>query len=164
MVRRQNGGVMGSSREQRRRPVPSNVSAAERARVRASRAPLRASGPRGGFELDFYCPHFQRSLELLGRRWTGVILLAMHGGLERFAAIRDTIAGLSDRLLTERLRELEAEGVIERVTTAKQVLYRLSAKGEALRPVITAVAEWTETFCVSDGESVAPLALGNRDL
>jgi DNA-binding HxlR family transcriptional regulator len=99
-------------------------------------------------------------MEMLGRRWTGVILLAMHGGLERFTSIRDAIPGLSDRLLSERLVELEAAGVVERVTTEGHVYYRLSPKGEALRPVITAVAEWTEAHQVSGQETVSALALG----
>ncbi len=124
------------------------------------RLPLRARGPDGEFDLSSYCPHFQHALELLGRRWTGVVLLAMHSGLTRFGQIRRAIPGLSDRLLMERLRELEAEDVVVRSGEGEQTRYSLTKKGEELRPVITVLAEWTQRYCVTGDETVAPIALG----
>jgi DNA-binding HxlR family transcriptional regulator len=103
--------------------------------------------------LDRYCPYFHHSVELLGRRWTGVVLLAMHDGVERFGTLRDTVPGLSDRLLAERLRELESEGVVARDACGADVRYRLTDKGRALRPVLEALAVWTQQHCVTDPAS-----------
>ena len=61
-----------------------------------------------------YCPRFHYAVELIGRRWSGAIILVMLGGASRYSEIRDAIPGLSDRLLSERLRELETEGIIDR--------------------------------------------------
>lgn len=91
-----------------------------------------------------YCPSFHHTIELLGRRWNGVILHTLMGNAGRFGEIRAMIPGLSDRLLTERLRELEGEGLVARrcagASTAPR--YQLTAKGQALEPVIDAVAAW----------------------
>lgn len=97
--------------------------------------------------LERYCPYFHRSIELLGRRWTGVVLLAMHDGVERFSEIRDAVPGLSDRLLVERLRELQTEQIVERVAHGSDIQYRLTAKGRDLRPVLEALAAWTQQHC-----------------
>jgi len=96
-----------------------------------------------------YCPFFHRTVEVIGRRWSGVILLAMHTGLERFTDIRDQIPGLSDRLLTQRLRELESEGLIERSEDHGKVRYRLSKAGRELSPVIEAIENWTSRWAKS---------------
>ena len=58
-----------------------------------------------------YCPVFQGAVELIGRRWSGAIIRSMLAGKVRFSDILGQIPGLSDRLLSERLRELEAEGI-----------------------------------------------------
>ncbi len=60
-----------------------------------------------------YCPHFHHVIELIGRRWTGAILLVLANGPSRFSGLRHQIPGLSDRLLSERLDELEDEGIVE---------------------------------------------------
>lgn len=97
--------------------------------------------------LERYCPYFHHSVELLGKRWTGAVLLAMHDGVDRFSTLRDTVPGLSDRLLAERLRELEAEGVVARSTAGSDVRYKLTDKGRDLRPVLEALAAWTQQHC-----------------
>ncbi|MFF7680329.1 winged helix-turn-helix transcriptional regulator [Actinacidiphila glaucinigra] len=63
---------------------------------------------------DEACPSFQGAVELVGRRWTGAILFAASRGARRFGEYRAVIAGISDRLLAQRLKELEAEGLIAR--------------------------------------------------
>ena len=93
-----------------------------------------------------YCPRFHHAIEVLGRRWTGVILLAMHSGASRYCEIREAIPGLSDRLLSERLRELEAEGIITRHVLPEippAVRYTLSEAGRGLAPVFTALTDWS---------------------
>jgi len=87
---------------------------------------------------------FHAAAELVGRRWTGAILYALAHGLTRFSELRDAIPGLSARLLTGRLRELEEAGVVrrERRPGSKRLEYRLTDRGDALRPVLMALNEW----------------------
>ncbi|MCS7001879.1 MAG: helix-turn-helix transcriptional regulator, partial [Dehalococcoidia bacterium] len=88
--------------------------------------------------------------ELIGRRWTGVILRAMLlGGVDRFSALVDSTPGLSDRMLAERLRELEHEGIVRRVVipeTPVRIHYELTEKGRALGAVIDALSAWAERW------------------
>jgi DNA-binding HxlR family transcriptional regulator len=91
------------------------------------------------------CEVFHKAIELIGRRWTGAIVSVMLKGATRFCEIREAIPGISDRLLTERLKELEDNGVVMRtVIDARppQVSYRLTEKGLALEPVLDSVSAW----------------------
>ena len=84
-----------------------------------------------------------------GRRWTGAILRALFSGAERFSDLAAVVPGMSDRLLSERLKELEAEGIVERTVipaTPVRIEYRLITKGLALRPVVDALAAWAEAW------------------
>ncbi len=87
-----------------------------------------------------YCPVFQQTMELLGRRWTGVILRCLLGGEQRFSELKRAIPGLSDRLLAERLVELEHAGLVLRHVVDEQVTYVLSKRGEDLRSTLREVA------------------------
>jgi DNA-binding HxlR family transcriptional regulator len=110
-------------------------------------------------QLTAFCPKYHHAIELIGRRWTGAILRAMLSGAARFSDIGAAVPGLSDRLLSERLKELEAEGIISRVvvpSTPVRVDYRLTAKGKALHEVIGAVASWAEQWEASP----EPVAIG----
>lgn len=94
-----------------------------------------------------YCPHFHWAVELIGRRWTGAIMIVLSGGPRRFGEIRDAVPGLSDRLLVERLRELETQGVVVRAESALDggaplVTYGLTEEGTELVPVLEAIGEW----------------------
>jgi DNA-binding HxlR family transcriptional regulator len=92
-----------------------------------------------------FCPRFHHAMELIGRRWTGVILLALSGGAERFCELTAAVPGLSDRMLSERLKELEAEGIVRRTVTPTMpvsITYQLTDKGRALQTVTDAVAQW----------------------
>ncbi len=96
-----------------------------------------------------FCPYFHRAVELIGRRWTGAILRAMLGGVVRFSDLTHIIPGLSDRMLSERLKELEAEGIVERSVipeTPVRIEYRLTAKGHALGSVVEAVGDWAHDW------------------
>jgi DNA-binding HxlR family transcriptional regulator len=95
------------------------------------------------------CGRFHRASELIGRRWTGAIIFVLLGSPCRFAALRDAIPDITDRMLSERLQELEQEGVVERTVvpeTPVRVEYALSKKGRALRPSIDAIADWSHTW------------------
>lgn len=96
-----------------------------------------------------YCPYFHRTIELIGRRWTGAALLAMSAGCTSYSEIRDAIPGISDRLLSERLKELETEGIVVRAVAGRSTTYALTDRGEALGPVLGAVATYAEQWMVS---------------
>jgi DNA-binding HxlR family transcriptional regulator len=103
-------------------------------------------------QLSAFCPAYRRAIELIGRRWTGAILRAMLSGEARFSDIAAAVPGLSDRLLSERLKELEAEGIVIRTvvpSTPVRVDYALTAKGQALNEVIVAVSTWAESWPAS---------------
>lgn len=99
--------------------------------------------------MSAFCPLFHRAVEIVGRRWTGAIVRALLAGDTRFCQIRATVPGLSDRLLSERLKELEAEGIVERRVhpeTPVRIEYRLTPKGEALAGVVQAVSVWAQDW------------------
>ena len=107
-----------------------------------------------------FCPAYHHAIELIGRRWSGVIIRAMIHGATRFSDISAAIPGISDRLISERLKELESEGVVVRTvvpSTPVRVDYALTEKGRALGDVVAAVATWDETWCSpsSDERSAA---------
>ena len=99
--------------------------------------------------IEAFCPRFHYAVELVGKRWSGAILRAMLAGVVRFSDLAGAVPGLSDRLLSERLRELEAAGIIVRQVypeTPVRIEYRLTDMGRALEPAITALAHWAETW------------------
>ncbi len=88
-------------------------------------------------------------MELIGRRWTGVILRVLINGPHRFNALLAAVPGLSDRLLSERLRELEAEGIVTRRVLPGppvKVEYELTEQGRDLEQVIRAISAWAEKW------------------
>ncbi|HMM42954.1 MAG TPA: helix-turn-helix domain-containing protein [Thermomicrobiales bacterium] len=96
-----------------------------------------------------FCPQFHHAVELIGRRWTGAILRALLSGATRYSDITAAIPGLSDRLLSERLRELEAEGIVVRTVIPEmpvRIEYHLTEKGQSLLPVFEAVSAWAEQW------------------
>jgi DNA-binding HxlR family transcriptional regulator len=97
------------------------------------------------------CPRYHRAVELIGRKWTGAILSSMQMGRTRFTEIAAMVPGLSDRLLSERLKELESEGIVTRIVTPDtpvKIEYRLTEKGEALEGVTAAISDWAENWIV----------------
>lgn len=95
------------------------------------------------------CARFHRASELIGRRWTGAILYVLLRSRCRFATLRDAIPDITDRMLSERLQELEHEGIVERTVFPEipvRVEYALSKKGRALASAVDAIAHWAETW------------------
>ena len=95
------------------------------------------------------CALFHRASELIGRRWTGAIIYVLLKERCRFAALRAGIPGITDRMLSERLQELEDEGLVERTVvpdTPVRVEYSLTKKGKALAEAIGAIASWAEKY------------------
>ncbi|RSM78681.1 transcriptional regulator [Kibdelosporangium aridum] len=88
---------------------------------------------------------FQRTIELVGKRWTGAVLLAIGAGTERFGEILSTVPGLSDRLLSQRLKELEANNLVTRTvepTTPVLIRYTLTRRGRELVHALQPLVEW----------------------
>ncbi|MFM2412205.1 MAG: HTH-type transcriptional regulator YodB [Actinomycetota bacterium] len=99
--------------------------------------------------VDEVCTELHQSIELIGKRWTGAIVSVMLNGANHACDIRNAVPGLSDRLLTERLRELEAAGIVQRqVTDARPpvVEYTLTPKGRALEPVLDSLSAWSASW------------------
>jgi len=92
------------------------------------------------------CPYYHQAVELIGRRWTGAIVAVLIAdGPHRFSELRDGVPGLSDRVLSQRMRELEAAGIVARTVEPGppvRVLYDLTPKGEDLRDVVRALEQW----------------------
>jgi DNA-binding HxlR family transcriptional regulator len=99
-----------------------------------------------GYQL---CKRYEHAIQLLGKRWTGLILDTLMAGPRRFCEMTAAVEGLSDRVLSDRLRELEDEGIIERVVYPQipvRVEYRLTEKGYDLKPVVDDIHEWAEKW------------------
>jgi DNA-binding HxlR family transcriptional regulator len=95
------------------------------------------------------CPHFHAAIELIGRRWAGAILSALSERPLRFAELTQSVPGVSDRLLSQRLRELEAEGLVQRSVHSGapvRVEYGLTEKGGALRPAMRELGAWARRW------------------
>ena len=99
--------------------------------------------------VDGVCPHFHAAIELIGKRWTGAILCALTEGPLRFGELGRAVPGLSDRLLSQRLRELEAEGLVAREVepgSRVHVSYSLTEKGAGLEPAIGELKAWAKRW------------------
>ena len=95
------------------------------------------------------CTRFHQASELIGRRWTGAIIFVLLQRTCRFATLRDAIPDITDKMLSERLQELEQEGLVERVVvpdTPVRVEYSLTKKGKALAEPINSLANWAEKY------------------
>ncbi|MBT5774707.1 MAG: helix-turn-helix transcriptional regulator [Dehalococcoidia bacterium] len=112
---------------------------------------------------ETFCPRFHHAVELIGRRWSGAIVRAMLGGATRFSEICATVPGLSDRLLSERLKELETEGIVTRTVypeTPVRIEYRLTEKGRALAPAIEAISGWADAWVPDDEPTTSAMGIG----
>jgi DNA-binding HxlR family transcriptional regulator len=90
-------------------------------------------------------PDFHRAIDLIGRRWAGPIIWALAARPHYFAELNQAVPGVSDRLLSRRLRELESEGVVQRDVhdgTPPRVSYSLTEKGRGLEPAIRELGLW----------------------
>jgi DNA-binding HxlR family transcriptional regulator len=95
------------------------------------------------------CPHFHAAIELIGRRWSGAIIAVLAKSPMRFAELAHAVPGMSDRLLSQRLKELESEDLVARSVTEgtpARVSYSLTTKGEALKPAISALTSWAQRW------------------
>jgi len=95
------------------------------------------------------CSRFHRASELIGRRWTGAIIFVLLRSSCRFATLREAIPDITDRMLSDRLQELESEGIVVRTVvpdTPVRVEYSLTKKGRALAATVDAIADWAHKW------------------
>jgi DNA-binding HxlR family transcriptional regulator len=102
-------------------------------------------------EAPHCCPHFHSAVELVGKRWTGAILYVLleSGRPMRFSEIAHAVPDLSDRLLSERMKELESRGIVERRVTATspiKVEYELTERGRQLDPALSELKRWADRW------------------
>jgi DNA-binding HxlR family transcriptional regulator len=90
-----------------------------------------------------------RAFDLLGKRWTGVVLGALSGGPTGFRALSRSVEGISDSMLSDRLRELCNAGLVTRTVTAGpplSVTYALTDAGRAFLPALAQISRWAEEY------------------
>ena len=95
------------------------------------------------------CPTIEHAFSILGKKWTGLIIHVLADGPIRFSELLKEVRSLSSRLLAQRLKELECEGILRREVIPEQpvkVEYTLSEKGRSLIPIMQSVADWAERW------------------
>ena len=107
------------------------------------------------------CPQLHEAVELVGRRWTGAILEVLRQSARplRFSEIAQAVPDLSDRLCSERMKELEQRGLVERRVQAGppvRVTYALTPMGEALGPALTELKSWAQQWLAGRSVQVNP--------
>lgn len=91
------------------------------------------------------CDLYRSAIEFIGKRWTGIIVYQLFDGPKRYHELLNSIDGISDRLLTERLKDLEQEGLLVKHVIAespKKVAYELTEPGYAFKEVFKSIMDW----------------------
>ncbi len=107
------------------------------------------AGGHSGSRTTSCCPLYHEAVELIGRRWTGAILRVLMDGPLRFSEVAQAVPELSDRLLSERMKELEARGIVERTVIPGpplRVEYELSPMGRELEPALSELQRWANRW------------------
>jgi DNA-binding HxlR family transcriptional regulator len=101
------------------------------------------------------CARFHRAVELIGGRWTGAIIQTLLQGKTRYALIKAAIPDITDRMLSERLRSLEAEELLTRRVVPEspvRVEYELTGKGRSLQRSLDEIGAWAERWIPLESE------------
>ena len=99
------------------------------------------------------CVHFQRAADLIGKRWNPLILRGLGSGVTRFSDLKAGIPHISDAMLSERLKELEAQGIVTRdvaPATPVRITYGLTERGHDLQKVMDELGAWAERWADAD--------------
>jgi len=99
--------------------------------------------------IEQVCPRFHKAIELIGKRWTGAIIRSLLDGSRRFSEVLEAVPHLHDRLLSERLKELEVEGIVRRRVYPEvpvRIEYELTPKGHGLERVAAEVQRWANRW------------------
>src|SRR5918992_240197 len=110
---------------------------------------MRGVAVRGGKSRPTWCTDHPPAGGLIGQRWTGAIVAVLLDGPLHFSEIRRLVPEISDRLLSERLKELEAEGIVERRVidgAPVRTEYSLTKKGKALEPSLRTLQAWAQNY------------------
>ena len=111
------------------------------------------------------CPRFQSAMDILGRRWTGLILRTLQDGPRRFGELTKHIEVVSERMLSERLKDLEVDGLVIRKvipSTPVHVEYSLTEKGAALHDVLAAIERWAGRWVEASAPADKPRGPARR--
>ncbi|WP_217592167.1 helix-turn-helix domain-containing protein [Cohnella sp. GbtcB17] len=95
------------------------------------------------------CPKYEHAAELLGKKWTGLIVRVLMGGPKRFKDMKEQIPDMSDKMLTDRMKELESSGLVKRTVYPEmpvRIEYELTDKGRDLENVIESIQNWGEKW------------------
>jgi DNA-binding HxlR family transcriptional regulator len=94
------------------------------------------------------CPRFEKAISIISQRWNGLIIYQLLSGPQRNCTIKDA-TGISGRLLSQRLKELEEEGIVERKVypeTPVRIEYSLTDKGYSLEPLMKNIEKWSQEW------------------
>ncbi|OMP68423.1 winged helix-turn-helix transcriptional regulator [Domibacillus epiphyticus] len=94
------------------------------------------------------CPRFEKAIAILSQRWTALIIYQLISGSQRFCSIRDAL-GISGRVLSERLKVLESEGIVKREVipeTPVRIEYSLTEKGASFEPIMKEIENWSQSW------------------
>jgi DNA-binding HxlR family transcriptional regulator len=111
------------------------------------------------------CPRYQRAIDIIGKRWTGLILRVLLAGPRRFSQIEAGVGGLSARMLSERLKELEACGIVERHVypqTPVRIEYVLTEKGRGLQRALDELQRWADRWECAESRQREPVAAASH--
>lgn len=103
----------------------------------------------------FGCP-VELTLEVLGGKWKTVLLARLKQGPLRYGDLRRQVSGLSDKMLTQRLHELEQIGLVRRVAVDGHEHYALTERGESLSAVLQSLYDWGAAFAAEAAVKLAP--------
>ncbi|MEC3973921.1 winged helix-turn-helix transcriptional regulator [Amycolatopsis sp. H20-H5] len=110
----------------------------------------------------YYCA-VELAVDVIGGKWKPVILAHLKEGVHRYGELRRRVPAISEKMLTQQLRELEADGLVRRESLEGRrphVEYRLTEEGDRLRPALTALYEWGERRAAETGVTFEPLPAG----
>lgn len=101
------------------------------------------------------CPKFEKAISLLSHRWTALVIYQLLTGTKRFSEIQSSI-GISGKVLSDRLKELEHVGIIKRDVipdTPVIIEYSLTEKGKSMEPILRMIENWSQTWVDLDSDS-----------
>lgn len=99
--------------------------------------------------LPALCPTVERAFDLLGRKWAGLIIRELSDGPRFYRDLENNIRNVSARMLSERVKEFEAEGIVTRTVQSGspiRVVYDLTEKGRALVPIMLGIESWARAW------------------
>ncbi|WP_160725829.1 winged helix-turn-helix transcriptional regulator [Bacillus sp. USDA818B3_A] len=100
------------------------------------------------------CPRFEKAMGLLSQRWTGLVIYQLLTGSKRFCTLESSM-GISGRVLSERLKDLETQGIVKREVfpeTPVRIEYSLTDKGQAIEPIIREIEKWSQTWMPQESD------------